>query len=71
MTITNSKFIEFDDGSSVQYIEGYCDSNEDKPTDGIADGSNLIETDTGDWYFYNEASTTWSKMTTINTEAGS
>ena len=44
-----------------EYVEGYCNSSDIKPTSGIANGSNLIETDTGNWYFFNESTKTWSK----------
>lgn len=43
------------------YVEGYCNSDDSKPSQNIANGSNLIETDTGDWYFFNEKTKTWSK----------
>ena len=46
-------------GSS--YVEGFCNNDDTKPVDGIANGSNLIESDTGDWYFFNEETKTWSK----------
>ena len=45
----------------IQYVEGFCNSTDTKPVNGIANGSNLIESDTGDWYFFNEKTQTWSK----------
>ncbi len=54
-----------ENGEVYEYFEGYCDSNETKPTELVADGSNLIETDTGDWYFFNEASKTWEAKLNI------
>lgn len=46
----------------IMYIEGACDSSETKPTDYIADGSIIIESDTGDVYFYNVKSAAWIKQ---------
>lgn len=45
----------------ITYLEGNCNSTDTKPTKNVANGSNLIETDTGDWYFFNEETKTWSK----------
>lgn len=47
------------------YVEGFCNNDDTKPVEGIANGSNLIESDTGDWYFFNEKTKAWSKMRTI------
>ena len=50
MTILIEKFI----GDKL-FIDGFCKHDEDKPTDGIAMGSRLLEADTGDIYrFVNE-----------------
>lgn len=49
----------------LEYLEGFCNSTDEKPTVNVANGSNLIESDTGDWYFFNEDAGTWSKMRTI------
>ena len=46
----------------VMYVEGSCDSSETKPTDLIAEGSILVESDTGDVYFFNDKTTTWIKQ---------
>ena len=54
-----------EDGKCFEYFEGYCSSDEDKPTELVADGSNLIETDTGDLYMFNEKTATWSVRSTI------
>lgn len=43
-------------------IEGFCHSSDTKPVEGIAGGSNLIEYDTGGWYFFNEETQAWSMM---------
>lgn len=47
------------DGKFYEYFEGFCDSSEVKPTELVADGSQLIESDTGDWWFFNEKTQTW------------
>lgn len=51
---------------AVTYIEGFCNSTADtKPTDRIATGSNIIEVDTGDVYFFDEETNTWSVMLSL------
>lgn len=55
---------EIKDGNKttyIEYLEGYCNTSDIKPVKNVANGSNLIETDTGDWYFFNEETKTWSK----------
>ena len=54
-----------ENGDVYEYFEGFCDSTETKPVDLIADGSNVIETDTGEWYFFNEKSKTWDAKLNI------
>jgi hypothetical protein len=63
MRITLVKYYDIDPttGAVNRLIEGYCDSTETKPTTGIADGSTLLETDTGDLYVFNEAGAAWVK----------
>ncbi len=46
----------------IMYIEGACDSSETKPTDYIADGSIMVESNTGDVYFFNAKTETWIKQ---------
>ena len=41
------------------YVELAGDSLDAKPTDMIADGSVLLETDTGNLYVFSEASSDW------------
>lgn len=56
------------DGNFYEYFDGYADSSEmenDPPTELVADGSNVIATDTGDWYFFNEKTKNWSVMLNI------
>ena len=54
-------------GEDFEYFEGFCEHSDiDKlPTERVAGGSNVIESDTGDWYFFVESTKTWSKRTTI------
>ena len=59
MRITKSMTAGDLNGSIVNYIEGSLDSTETKPSDNIADGSILVESDTGKVYFFNEKSATW------------
>lgn len=59
--IIHGQGVEFEKGViTKRYIEGYCDSADVKPTDMVCEGSTLVETDTGDVYFYNEKSG-WTK----------
>lgn len=50
---------------AVLYIEGFCVSTDTKPTDRIATGSNIIEVDTGNVFFYDEGTSTWSIMLSL------
>lgn len=45
--------------SETPYCEGFCLSTDTKPTDGIANGSILVEIDTGNVFFFNEEASTW------------
>ena len=46
------------------YIEGFCTSQDTKPTSGIITGSKMTEVDTGDVYLFEEAdSPEWHKVT--------
>jgi len=47
------------------YGEGFCDSNDDKPTDGPITGSLLIEADTGIVTLFNEATGAWTDQFTL------
>lgn len=39
--------------------EGFCLSTDTKPTNQIANGSILVEIDTGNVFFFNEDASTW------------
>ena len=47
-------------GVGNQYIEGFCLSTDTKPTNGIENGSQLVEIDTGKLYFYDEEGGIWT-----------
>ena len=45
------------------YIEGFCTSQDTKPTSGIITGSKITEADTGDVYLFEEGDNpTWHKV---------
>ena len=46
------------------FFEGFCQDASKLPTAGIAEGSNVIEVPSGDWYFYDETAG-WSVMRNI------
>lgn len=48
-----------DDGSIKYYCEGVCKQADTKPTEGIVNGSLLLELDTSTPYFFDEESGTW------------
>ena len=54
-------------GDVITFFEGYSDSSDfdKRPKDKVAEGSNFIETDTGDWYFFNEKLGDYIKELTI------
>lgn len=49
-------------GSPRHYVEGACLSTDTKPTTQIANGSCLIEMDTGKVFFYDEAGISWKEF---------
>lgn len=49
-------------GNGVVLVEAVCLSTDSKPTAGIANGSIVIEMNTGKIYMYNEAGTTWVEL---------
>lgn len=57
---TNTKAGYVRDGKVL--TESACLSTDTKPTTGIANGSCLIEMDTGNIYMFNEAAGTWVKV---------
>lgn len=50
----------YNDGDEVKYLQtGSCLSTDTKPTAGIANGSIIVESDTGTVFFYNEDDEEW------------
>ena len=63
-----AKPVRYEDGKPVYYKEGSCDSSDTKPTKAntpvgsffdVAEGSILVESNTGKVFFFNEKSDTW------------
>ena len=54
-------------GDVFEYFEGYIDAEEFEslPTEHVAEGSNVIESDNGNWDFFNEKSKTWNTLLNI------
>ena len=46
-------------GIKLKLLEGHGLSTDTKPTEGVANGSTLIEMDTGKVYMFNEAGEEW------------
>lgn len=66
LRITKQKEVQnYPSLDAVAYIEGFCHSTDTKPTDRIATGSNIIEVDTGDVYFFDEETSAWSVMLSL------
>ena len=53
--VTNE--ITFDE--TKKYIEAYCNSEDNKPSDGIITGSFCYEVDTGKTFLFDEKSSAW------------
>ena len=49
-------------GNEKSYIEGACLAADAKPTDGIANGSIVIEIDTGKIFMFNETGSAWAEV---------
>lgn len=62
MRYLNNSLVQIEDGQEMRYIVANCDSSEIKPTAGVVDGSQILETDTGDIYIFNELSGAWVWM---------
>lgn len=54
---------DFDYSGTKDRVEGECLSTDTKPVGGVANGSTLIEMDTGDKFMYDEANQTWLNIT--------
>ena len=49
-------------GHAKYYREGECLSTDTKPTDGWANGSKLLEMDTGKVFMFDEANSQWREF---------
>lgn len=49
------------DNNNLKTVELRGNSNDDKPTEGIGNGSTFLEVDTGKLYLYDLDSTTWNE----------
>lgn len=47
------------EGNDLCYIEGACLSTDTKPTEGIYNGSKLMEMDSGKLFMFDAESSTW------------
>lgn len=61
ITMNISSMVPRDNGHKYR-VEGSCLSSDIKPTD-VANGSTLIEMDTGDVYQFDEENSSWLKFT--------
>lgn len=49
-------------GNEKSYVEGACLAADSKPTDGIANGSIIVEIDTGKIFMFNETGSAWAEV---------
>lgn len=64
LRINYAKNISNPPSGMVRYVEGACLSGDEKPTEGIATGSLILEVDTKKLYVYDEEST-WSELCSL------
>lgn len=62
MVTFKTRDFNYNPTGSKNRVEGECLSTDTKPTTGIANGSILIEMDTGDIYMFNETAGAWVKV---------
>ena len=58
--VSVTKLLNINDGKDV--VEMACLSTDTKPTNGIANGSLLIEIDTGKIFMFNETGSAWVEL---------
>jgi len=68
--IISEKVVEITpDGNVITFIEGYCDEAAREqgklPTKNVCGGSNFIETDSGNWLFFDEVAQDYTIMLNI------
>ena len=60
LTLEYQKILGYDfDGKPIYQVHGFCLSSDSKPTDGIGNGSDIIEIDTSKIYFYDQSGKSW------------
>lgn len=59
VTYLSKKAFRFDGAQSVDLADIRCLSVDVKPTQGVANGSSLLEMDTGKLYFFDEENAEW------------
>ena len=62
ITWNAQKLMTVKDGKAVVFGYGSCLSTDEKPTEGIYNGSELIEMDTGTRYMFDAESGTWKAV---------
>jgi len=61
VSFTKCEYMQNDNGKYISYVEGKCLSTDTKPTDGIANGSVLLEMDTSKVYMFDGAGKSWKE----------
>lgn len=62
MVTFKTRDFNYNPNGSKNRVEGECLSTDTKPTTDIANGSILIEMDTGSIYMFNEAGAEWVEV---------
>ena len=60
----NEKLVAVESGGAVNIATIYCNSTDEKPTDALANGSKLIEVDTGAEFLFDEENSEWVEVST-------
>lgn len=54
--------LDFTTNSGTNIWHGICKSTDEKPVDGVPNGSDLYEMDTGDVYMFDAETRSWLKQ---------
>ena len=57
--VTVNKHYQYFNGELTSEYEVFCLSTDSKPTEGIPNGASLIEINTGKFYLFNAAASSW------------
>lgn len=60
--IFNKELVAVENGAAKNVATVYCNSSDTKPTSDLANGSTLVEVDTGKNYLFNEATSSWVEV---------